>query len=282
MKLPHRVLIVLLVVLMLPVFVYAADSTLTVSFSPNGEPAADVTFDVFRLEGSYPDVRAAYFAVCQSGQAPVASAVTNELGCAAFHGMEDGNYLVVGRPYRIGDQICEPEMCMVTFPVKDKDGNVLANAEIMPKFVMRDDDAVEYNLVILWNDNAYSGRPEEVKVSLYRNEVLHTVLTVKREGNPARSAATDIGYNWRYSWTEDDPTAVWTVAEEVPAEYTATYERDGNTFIITNTRETSADSDGSKLPQTGQLWWPVPVLAILGMIFFLLGYIRRKESQNEA
>ena len=38
---------------------------------------------------------------------------------------------------------------------------------------------------------------------------------------------------------------------------------------------------GKKLPQTGQLWWPVPILAGAGMILFVIGWIlHRKWSQE--
>lgn len=32
------------------------------------------------------------------------------------------------------------------------------------------------------------------------------------------------------------------------------------------------------LPQTGLLWWPVPIMAVLGVALVLLGYIRRRNS----
>lgn len=34
---------------------------------------------------------------------------------------------------------------------------------------------------------------------------------------------------------------------------------------------------GGKLPQTGQLWWPVPVMAIAGMLFVMFGWYRRRR-----
>ncbi len=34
------------------------------------------------------------------------------------------------------------------------------------------------------------------------------------------------------------------------------------------------------LPQTGQLWWPVPLLAIAGMLFVALGWMRQKNEEN--
>lgn len=36
-----------------------------------------------------------------------------------------------------------------------------------------------------------------------------------------------------------------------------------------------------KLPQTGQLWWPVPILAFAGLLFFILGWFRRKWSESD-
>lgn len=33
------------------------------------------------------------------------------------------------------------------------------------------------------------------------------------------------------------------------------------------------DNDPDKLPQTGQLWWPVPIFAVFGMAFVIMGFI---------
>ena len=44
---------------------------------------------------------------------------------------------------------------------------------------------------------------------------------------------------------------------------------------------TSGGSSGSKkptLPQTGQLWWPVPLLACGGMLCFLAGWVKNRRD----
>ncbi|NLO45014.1 MAG: Cna B-type domain-containing protein [Clostridiales bacterium] len=42
------------------------------------------------------------------------------------------------------------------------------------------------------------------------------------------------------------------------------------------------DKDGSKLPQTGQPWWPVPVFATFGLLFFGVGwYLGFGKKKNE-
>lgn len=35
------------------------------------------------------------------------------------------------------------------------------------------------------------------------------------------------------------------------------------------------------LPQTGQLWWPVPLLAGIGLIFLIIGLIRKKGTPSK-
>ena len=43
----------------------------------------------------------------------------------------------------------------------------------------------------------------------------------------------------------------------------------------------SSGGGGGKLPQTGQLWWPVPVLACAGLGCIAVGLFRRREARNE-
>ncbi|MBQ0037627.1 MAG: hypothetical protein KBS74_03045 [Clostridiales bacterium] len=38
---------------------------------------------------------------------------------------------------------------------------------------------------------------------------------------------------------------------------------------------------GDKLPQTGMLWWPVPVLVSMGLFCFLEGLLQKKDRTNE-
>ena len=36
----------------------------------------------------------------------------------------------------------------------------------------------------------------------------------------------------------------------------------------------------TRLPQTGLLWWPVPVLGALGILLLILGIVNRKKYNN--
>ena len=50
--------------------------------------------------------------------------------------------------------------------------------------------------------------------------------------------------------------------------------------VPTPTEKPSTPSGGGKLPQTGQLWWPVPVLICMGLGCIAVGLIRRREGSE--
>ncbi len=49
----------------------------------------------------------------------------------------------------------------------------------------------------------------------------------------------------------------------------------------TNIKDPSAPANAEKLPQTGQLWWPVPILAAAGIAFFSIGWLRSRKDESE-
>lgn len=49
----------------------------------------------------------------------------------------------------------------------------------------------------------------------------------------------------------------------------------------TNIKDPSAPANAAKLPQTGQLWWPVPILAVAGIAFFSIGWLRSRKDESE-
>lgn len=274
MKMLRRVLILLAVALLLPLSAQATDTNLTLLHEVDGETFADARYDLYLLDRDYDDALAAYNAVIKAGKAPDHTVVTNRDGEASIPALKAGTYLLVGHAHRISEtKYCMGEKNLLTFPYRDENGDPIYDLTMTTKPDLKDaDEVTEFEVIKIWKDKSNTKkRPKNVKVELYRNQKLHeTILLTKDE-------------NWRYSWTDEDPSAVWTVVEKVPSGYKEKYTREGNTFTITNTlKSTQPTESGDKLPQTGQLWWPVPVLALAGVLLLLMGWIRRKESRDEA
>ena len=80
---------------------------------------------------------------------------------------------------------------------------------------------------------------------------------------------------WQITYPNLPESDAYSVKEvNVPKGYTATYAQKGYVFTVTNT---------PSLAQTGQLIWPIPVLAAAGLFFLLMGFaFLRKPEKNDA
>ena len=110
-----------------------------------------------------------------------------------------------------------------------------------------------------------SSRPGSVEINLLCDSDVVDTVTLSSKNN------------WQHKWTGlDTRLGDYSVKEKkVPAGYTASYKENTNTGVwtVTNT--------GSLL-QTGQLNWPIPVLAVAGMLLVAVGFLltRKRKDKN--
>lgn len=203
---------------------------------------------------------------------------TDENGTMVWKNLDKGLYLIIGETTQDEEKIYKPNPTLVTVPNRDTQGDWnlqvvvehdKAEVEEIPK------DLQEYSVLKVWKDDGcQKKRPEGIEVTLLKDGTAYDKVTLN-EGN-----------NWKYIWKDLEPGYEWKVDEiNVPAGYTKSIEKNGQQYVITNTCQTpgTPDSPGGgngKLPQTGQLWWPVPILAVLGMVAFMIGWVRRKTDEN--
>lgn len=111
--------------------------------------------------------------------------------------------------------------------------------------------------------------PDSVTVSLLRDFRKVETITLSEENN------------WSYRWDDLSKKYAWNVVEEnVPDGYIVSYDTSANTVVITNEKpsdeSTTTPTEDTTIPdeliETGQLNWPVPVLATAGLLFFSLGW----------
>ena len=86
-------------------------------------------------------------------------------------------------------------------------------------------------------------------------------------------ATLDPTNNWQVTYEDLPESDGYSIKEiNVPKGYTATYKKTGAEYTVINT---------PTLAQTGQLIWPIPVLAVAGMFFLLMGFaILGKSEKN--
>ena len=68
---------------------------------------------------------------------------------------------------------------------------------------------------------------------------------------------------------------------EVTSQPKTDLEREVPTKPTSPTTKPTPSSGGGKLPQTGQLWWPVPVLTCGGLGCIVVGLLRRRRDGDE-
>ena len=214
---------------------------------------------------------------------PVDSGSTNEQGTLVFPRQGGrlawGLYLVQGHRHIQGGYVYDAAPFVVMLPSWDREVNEwVYDVTVNPKYSSQpeSDDRITRKVLKVWKDEGNEkSRPEEVIVQLLQDGAVYDTV------------ALNAANNWRYTWENLDGNSRWTMVEKEMDDYTVTVTREGVTFVVTNTYtgDIPAAPPGKpaepKLPQTGQLWWPVPFLLAVGILLVLIGLICRRGIENE-
>lgn len=201
-------------------------------------------------------------------------AVTDDNGAAAFKDIPMGLYLVLGHTVEKDGYVYSTIPFFILLPEQDPDSNswnydVEANAKPGKEPVRAD-----YEVVKIWKDDCHKDqRPQSIAIQLICDGEVWDTISLPHEGS------------WNYTWKDLETNHRWTVTEKKADGYQEPEVRqEGNTFIVTNTCSrpvTPTQPDKPSLPQTGQLWWPVPVLMAAGLFLIVIGLLRRRGNAHE-
>ena len=172
---------------------------------------------------------------------------TDKNGFVCFENLSLGLYLAVQSGSVQGYSDCSP--FLVSIPA-ESDNEWIYDIDATPKTdIMR---LVDITVKKVWNDDG-KHRPDSVTVELRNGDrVVDTVTLTEQNG-------------WSHTWIDQTKSDAWSVKQvDVPKGYTVTYQKNGFVFTVTNT---------STLIQTGQLKWPIPILAGAGLLLFVGGWI---------
>lgn len=224
--------------------------------------------------------------VLRDSIAPADGGTTDDMGLLSLPTAEKrltaGLYLVLGHRHTQGGYRYDAAPFMVMLPGLDSGSNlwmydVTANAKFDSSQAPDNPDAhtIERKVLKVWADGGHeNARPQEVTIQLLRDGEVYDTVTLNAANN------------WRHTWTELDDRYAWAVVEKELEGYTVAITQEGITFVVTNTYGGSTPPEptapsGPSLPYTGQVWWPVPVLAAAGMLLVIVGLIRRRGKMNE-
>lgn len=209
---------------------------------------------------------------------PADFAVTGEEGMASFPSpgrkLTLGLYLVPGTRIEKEGYVYSTAPFFVLLPALNEQDNTWNYApEAMAK-PGQSPVLADYEVIKIWRDDCHKDqRPQSITISLLCDGKVDKTITLPHNGA------------WKYTWHDLDTNHVWTVTEvKLPGYQEPEVQQVGNTFIVTNTCSkpgTPVEPGKPILPQTGQLWWPVPVLLAAGLLFVVIGLIRRRGARHE-
>ena len=141
-----------------------------------------------------------------------------------------------------------------------------------------DDSATECKVYKVWDDNKSKNRPGSIDVQL-----------LDGDGNVCDTQTLSDKNNWSYTWKDLSKGTYKVVEKTVPSGYSLSGSRKGSTWKLTNKKKTTTapPDDGKKnppdsstrIPRTGQLWWPVPILLSAGFLCMIIGILRRRNKE---
>jgi hypothetical protein len=221
---------------------------------------------------------------------PLRTGTTDSNGVVSFNDLEHGLYLVAGESVIIGDTFYMPAPSLIILRDSNETGvkwqynvNAMPKLKVLPASmrIYRFDGTVK----ITWTNDDEKNRPDSVTAILYK------------DGEKFDSVILSSSNNWQHTWPKLSSEYKWNVTEEiVPTDYTVTYsttdiniksefEHDTE-FIINNTfvqtpSQTVTQEVKPTIPQTGQLWWPVPILSAAGLLAFGTGWKINSSKRNK-
>lgn len=253
----------------------------------------------------------------QNKPEPIKTGTTDATtGEVTFDELGVGLYLILGNSTVSGNVRYTPTPMLATLPVWNGETNdwSFGENEGTLKFTPLnigggggDPTTLSRSVLKVWDDDGNEdARPASITVDLIRDGAVYQTVTL------------NAGNNWRYTWTGLSANSDWNLVEHLDSEnYTVSYNRQGTTFVVTNTYTEEIDPENPplidqpdlpgdpdepgepedpgveiedpdvplvdlpELPQTGLLWWPVPVLAVAGVVMILVGLVRRRDGSYD-
>ena len=214
-------------------------------------------YDEIGIDLEDPDFVAKMDAFLSQNDMPAIKLYTDAQGTAVCTEIPLGLYFIRQTGAVAGYALCTP--FLVTVPMVEEAGYVY-DVNASPKTEVAKLTTITIKKV--WNTDASAAATDSVTIHLLRDDQIIATAVLNKENN------------WQVTYTDMPESDAYSIEEvDVPEGFTVTYDQRGYVFTATNT---------ASLIQTGQLIWPIPVLAISGMLMIGVGVgvLQKKRNAN--
>jgi hypothetical protein len=192
----------------------------------------------------------------QENATPVAKQVTDGQGTANFTNLPLGLYFV--KQTGTVENYAACTSFLVTVPNYNDEGYVY-DVNATPKTDIAKLTSITIQKV--WNTDESTSATDSVTVQLLKDGVVIATAVLNDENE------------WRIVYTNMPESDSYSIVEvDIPQGFVAAYTQNGYIFTVTNS---------AFLIQTGQLIWPIPVLALAGLCLIAVGCIVLRKTRNE-
>ncbi len=189
-----------------------------------------------------------------------ACVTSDSVGNASFTGLESGIYLVVGKEVESNGVFYMPQVSLVSLS-----GDLSVDLKVETS-----DKPSRIHVLKVWKRDNKKSRPKSIEVCLLRSDGIVVDKVVLNSDN-----------QWSNTWDNLSTSYTYSVMEtSVPSGYKESCTREKDTIVLTNTGSDKyrVEKKDEVLPNSGQLWWPVPVLLFVGLVLFGLGRHLKNEE----
>ncbi len=198
----------------------------------------------------------------------------DEFGFAVVEDLEPGLYLLTAEKFIDDYGMFTSVPALAPIPAKrNAQSDWYYSVTVIPKSTFQPHEGMgvtSRKVLKIWDDEGSEMyRPEKLEIQLLCNGVLYDTVFLSEETG------------WSYVWDDLPAGEEWVIVEVVPENNTVEIAVDGLITSITNTNHTPPPptEPEENIPQTGMLWWPLPLLVAAGLGFIVLGVkLRRYEA----
>ena len=250
-----------------------------------------------------------------------AAVKTDSSGKASFTGLKPGLYLITGGNYKSGNYTYTPTPFLVCLPNYDENNGWDYDVNAVVKYESSYHGGgggvttLTRKVLKAWKNDEKQNRPESVSVTLLRNGKTYETVTLNEKNN-WRYTWSNLSSSSEWQVVENDVPEHYTVTvskEDITFLVTNIYSNPDKPYNpdTPNKPDTPDKPDkpnlptvpsepatppgdipeepsdpealpSEKLPQTGLLWWPVPLLAVCGVVLFIVGWVKqRMDGEND-